>query len=543
VLKKISWLYHTLKYLKFKQFIWRGLSFLPRFIWPQNTCPQIVTLGTANHYFLIKTKRTDNFDTFVFLNEKHALSEIGWQPTIVSKLWLYNLHYFDCLVQKQSRDSGEYIQKLISDWIDKNPWGIGTGWDPYPISVRVINWIKYSFQGFELPKRAKLSLWNQLRWLENRPEYHLLGNHLFVNAKALFYGAAFFKLNEDSKIYKTALKILREELDEQFLNDGGHFELSPMYHALAMEDLLDLLNIAKYLPPSFPDEKIQQKLLKGMSWLQSFTYQNGELAHFNDCANGIAPTFQELKDYCGALKISLELEESPNQVEYYADSGFLIKRDEFWHLISDVGEVGPTYLPGHAHADTLSFELAVKNIRLVVNSGTSIYGTSTERNRQRGTAAHSTIEVNQLNSSQVWSGFRVAKRATPFNINFLDYDNVCEFGASHDGYVKQGLNVIHKRGWHCSDNQLEIVDELEGQNAQAVARFFIHPNVQLFKTYYGFLFSLNEIPICKMTLKQADASEVVDATYHDGFGVSVPNKCILIKLISPGTLITKWEIL
>jgi len=543
VLKKISLLYHTLKYLKFKQFIWRGLSYLPRFIWPVDARPRIRALGSSKHYFLNKARRTDDFNTFVFLNEKHALSEIGWQSTKVTKLWLYNLHYFDCLLQTHNGENLIQAQQLISDWISKNPWGVGTGWDPYPVSIRLINWIKYKLSGNELPECADLSLWNQLRWLENRPEHHLLGNHLFINAKALFYGAAFFKLNEDSKIYRTALKILGEELDEQFLNDGSHFELSPMYHTLAMEDLLDLLNIAKYLPSTFPSQRIEQKLVKGMSWLHSFTYQNGELAHFNDCANGIAPTLQELKDYCGALNISLELEESPNQVEYYADSGFFIKRDESWHLIADVGEVGPTYLPGHAHADTLSFELAVKNIRLVVNSGTSIYGTSPERVRQRGTAAHSAVEVGGIDSSQVWSGFRVAKRAKPYDIYFHVHENVSEFGASHNGYVVQGLNVIHKRGWHCSDNQLEIVDELEGQNAQAIARFFIHPNVQLFKTNYGFLFSLNEIPICKMTLKQADPSEVVDATYHDGFGVSVPNKCILIKLISPGTLITKWEIL
>jgi uncharacterized heparinase superfamily protein len=543
LIKKTLLLYHTLKHLKLKQFLWRGLLFFPRFIKQANICPESLKLERENLFFLIKTKRTNDYDAFVFLNEEHVLSEIGWEPECVSQLWLYNLHYFDCLAQQQSRDSLPQVQNLISDWINKNPWGIGTGWDPYPISIRAINWIKYKFQGFELPNGADLSLWNQLRWLENWPEYHLLGNHLFVNAKALFYGAAFFKLTEDSKIYKRALKIINEELDEQFLEDGGHFELSPMYHALAMEDLLDLLHIAKYLPSSFPSKKIQQKLVKGMSWLQSFTYRNGEFAHFNDCANGIAPTLEALKEYCRFLNISLKLDDSPIQVKNYTDSGFFIKRDEFWHLICDVGMVGPAYLPGHAHADTLSFELAVKGIRLVVNSGTSVYGTSPERNRQRGTAAHSTIEVNRMNSSQVWSGFRVAKRATPFNIEFQEHEHFCEFGASHDGYVTQGLKVFHKRRWLCSRNYLEIVDELEGRKSHAVARFFIHPNVQVVKSHNGYLFSLNEILFCKMTLKQAHDSEVFNTTYHDGFGISVPNKCIVVEFFAPDNLITKWEIL
>ena len=106
-----------------------------------------------------------------------------------------------------------------------------------------------------------LSLWNQTRWLAGRPEYHLLGNHLFINAKALLYACALFQLDQNSKIYKTAITILNKELNEQFLADGAHFELSPMYHSLAMEDLLDLLSISSILPLNFPEDKLE-KLLK-----------------------------------------------------------------------------------------------------------------------------------------------------------------------------------------------------------------------------------------------------------------------------------------
>jgi uncharacterized heparinase superfamily protein len=283
--------------------------------------------------------------------------------------------------------------------------------------------------------------------------------------------------------------------------------------------------------------------VKGMSWLQSFTYQSGELAHFNDCSNGIAPMLGDLKEYCRSLNISLESEDSLNQVKDYTDSGFFIKKDKFWHLIADVGKIGPSYQPGHAHADTLSFELCLKGIRLVVNSGTSVYGTSPERNRQRGTAAHSTVEINGTNSTQVWSGFRVAKRASPLDRIFIVNGKFYEFGASHDGYIQQGLNIIHKRRWICSTTQLEIVDDLVGENSQATARFYIHPKVQIIKINNGFLFMLNLDPFGKMTLDQPHATEVVDTSYHDGFGVSIPNKCILIKLIAPVSLHTKWEYL
>ena len=41
--------------------------------------------------------------------------------------------------------------------------------------------------------------------------------------------------------------------------------------------------------------------------------------------------------------------------------------------IFDAAEIGPAYLPGHGHADTLSLEVSIDGQRLVTNSGTSTY--------------------------------------------------------------------------------------------------------------------------------------------------------------------------
>ena len=42
----------------------------------------------------------------------------------------------------------------------------------------------------------------------------------------------------DSDILEQGLKLLNAELEEQILPDGGHYERTPMYHALVFEDLL-----------------------------------------------------------------------------------------------------------------------------------------------------------------------------------------------------------------------------------------------------------------------------------------------------------------
>ena len=43
------------------------------------------------------------------------------------------------------------------------------------------------------------------------------------------------------------------------------------------------------------------------------------------------------------------------------------------------------------------------------------------RQKERGTAMHNTVAINNLNSSEVWSGFRVARRANP--VEFMSKTN------------------------------------------------------------------------------------------------------------------------
>src|SRR5690606_31907456 len=109
------------------------------------------------------------------------------------------------------------------------------GWEPYPLSLRIVNWIKWAMSGSTLSPTMEQSLAIQVRWLTGRLEYHLLGNHLFANAKALVMAGLFFKGPEADAWLAKGLSILEREVPQQLLPDGGHFERSTMYHALALE--------------------------------------------------------------------------------------------------------------------------------------------------------------------------------------------------------------------------------------------------------------------------------------------------------------------
>jgi uncharacterized heparinase superfamily protein len=461
-------------------------------------------------------------------------------------LWRYNSHYFEFLLQKiDKQEQFAAKENIVENWIDNNSFGKGTGWESYPTSLRIINWIKWHWVTDRLSERAIVSLWNQVRWLESRPEYHLLGNHLFINAKALLYASAFFGLNSSSKIYKTGYAILLKELDEQFLSDGAHFELSPMYHSLVMEDLLDLISIAKKLPSDFHIHEIEEKYNKGISWLKTMIYTDNELAHFNDCANGIASTYTELVSY--AFKLNVKKQEAElKTLHYHRESGFIVYKDSKSHLIADIGKIGPDYLPGHAHADTLSFELAVKGERIIVNSGTSVYGASKERLQERSTRAHSTVQIDEADSSEVWSGFRVGRRAIPFNIQVEvpnESSNSVSFRASHDGYRKLNNSPTQTRIFSLINDVWRVEDQISGNGNYVTSRFYLHPSIHIQKTEFGIFLSKSGENLINLKQEASVELNILNTTYHDKFGVTKPNKCIQLKGISPCSISIKFEIL
>jgi hypothetical protein len=93
--------------------------------------------------------------SFVFLNEAGTLENAaGWNDVRRSKLWLYNLHYFDDLSAPVDSQRTLWHRNLISRWIVGNPPGEGNGWEPYPLSIRIVNWIKWALTAGQRTRTA-----------------------------------------------------------------------------------------------------------------------------------------------------------------------------------------------------------------------------------------------------------------------------------------------------------------------------------------------------------------------------------------------------
>ena len=167
-----------------------------------------------------------------------------WQRADLEKLWLYNLHYFDDLRARDAAGRRAEQRALLERWVRENPPGMGVGWEPYPCSLRIVNWIKWALAGGELGPALEQSLALQAEHLSRHVEHHLQGNHLLANAKGLAFAGLFFSGAAAQRWLAAAVALLERQLPEQILADGGHCERSPMYHALVLEDLLDLINLS-----------------------------------------------------------------------------------------------------------------------------------------------------------------------------------------------------------------------------------------------------------------------------------------------------------
>jgi uncharacterized heparinase superfamily protein len=479
---RLNLLWNTVRHLKPVQITARAKLKLPRPKPDLRPAPALRRQG--GRWTPPARRRQSQFgaDSFSFLNRKGSLAE-GWDSAEREKLWRYNLHYFDDLNAEGAETRSIWHRDLIARWIAENSPGRGTGWEPYPTSVRIVNWIKWALAGGTFEQEAADSLAIQTRWLSRRLEYHLLGNHLFANAKALVFAGCFFEGQEAQGWLAKGSAILREQVPEQILPDGGHFELSTMYHALALEDVLDLVNLSRAYPDN--DSSIWRDVAASLDgrvggmreWLAAMTHPDGEISFFNDAAIGIAPSPAELENY--ALRMGLApLPPMPAAV-WLRDSGYIRIESGPCVVMIDVARIGPDYLPGHAHADTLSFEMSLNGRRVVVNSGTSTYAAGEERLRQRGTAAHNTVVMDGRNSSEVWGGFRVARRARPLSAS-LDADGrrITVKGA-HDGYCRLHGSALHERTWTVTPDGLTIADRVGWAESVAEARFHFHPDITL----------------------------------------------------------------
>jgi uncharacterized heparinase superfamily protein len=509
---------------------------------------------------------------FDFLNDEVRYADPDWHDASVSQLWRYHLHYFelveDLAVQAwlgERAAAFETFRRLVRSWLAANQRIEGDGWHPYTISLRCVNWCHAATVfATELATdptfAAELagSTFAQLRYLARNIEFDVRGNHIIENLRALVTGGIAFDGDEARRWIETALGLLRSEVAEQILPDGGHFERVPAYHVVVARDLLEiavLLRNNRELP----------------SWLEDAVARMLTFADFMIMADGHLPllkdtTFDGLDPHellaAGAiffrdgrwkrsddpgftgrlffgsegvaLFATLRENDAARVTEHRLQSEYVVIRpSESSSLILDVGRPCPDYLPAHAHADLFSFELCLEKKRVVVDSGVYLYESGPWRDSFRSTRAHNTVEVNGENQSEVWASFRVARRARPRFVQFTPWADGAVAQAEHDGYERLPEAVRHRRTLAMSGDAVVVIDQLFAKESasaiSAASSIHLHPGYdrEWVITTFG-----------------SDADDWSESWYSERFGEKQPNPVLVLsrKAVTPfafGYVITR----
>lgn len=359
---------------------------------------------------------------------------------------------------------------LVNEWIATPP-ADPVAQRPDVSGARIAAWLgHYDFfaatadDGFRQKLMARL-LSDARRLAASLPTEELDGRALTA-LKGLT--AAAVALPDQSALLTRVLRFLPQEIGRQVFPDGCQAERSPLAHLAALQDLIDiraLLQSAQAQPPAGLGGTIERMA----TVLRFFRHGDSGLAQFNGAKEEFGPLIDQVLARAGrAGKIPSAL----------PDGGFHRLQAGRTLLLVDCGAPPEAGLDRYAHAGTLAMELSVGRERLVVNCGGFPAGGEAWRDATRATAAHSTLVVADVNSSELKpEGLR--RRAAVHDVQRQEADGAHWLEASHDGW-RRAFGAVHRRSLYIASSGDDVrgEDTVEAATPQPFTlRFHLHPDV------------------------------------------------------------------
>lgn len=487
----------------------------------------------------------------------------------------------------------EKFGALVSDWIEKNPLGMGVHWPiAMEVSIRACNWIA-GYHFFCESQSMKQEFWGKFirsllehgAFIESHIEYARVNhNHFLSNVVGLIYLGMFFRdLPSGKRWLLWGVQELEQQMQEQVYDDGVNHEKAIAYHRLVLEFfyssalLCKLNNIA--LSPSF-----WKQLEHMFDFVHAYSRADGTTPLVGDADDGRLFRFslqQLINDHRHALSVGAILFKRPDlnfaasrfdqealwyfggegfevhrtvgiqtknpESRAFAAGGFYVMRSEHTHIFIDAGEIGLRGRGGHGHNDTLSFELWHR-VPFIVDSGTYTYsGDIPMRKRLQGTASHNTVMVDDKEIAD-WNDLWTVKKdgTNPRVLSWSTNASVDLLEAEHFGYERLPDPVVHRRKFMFdkTTNEILITDTLTGHQAHAVLlRLHFHPTVSIEREEKNRYLASNGGH--RIRIDTSEEADVTETLYSPSYGVLQQSTGLQIRLRTalPYTLTTRIRLL
>lgn len=409
-------------------------------------------------------------------------------------LWQFHYGYHDWLLALVDAGRLSLADAIAAarTWSDDHPLALRgarrSAWHAYVLSLRIEAWVRLHARareagiGEEDPDLRHLAagVEHMTRVLLRNLERGTMANHLFKNIKALVLAGCLLDHATGHRALRIGMRLLERELAEQVLDDGMHFERSPMYHTQMTSDVVDLFELLAQTGDPVPP--LLARSARAMTdFLARSLHPDSDVPYFNDATASFflrpAEVAARGADVCARFGLvprpaAPDADAPAGEIDPLRHSGLFFCTQGDLRVVFDAGNVGPDYQPGHAHCDTLAYEIVHRGARVCTDTGVYHYRESDERTHARSTAAHSTLRIDGAEQSEIWKSFRVGRRARVLHARDERRDDVRIFRAAHDGYTRLAEGMVHERvfiiggdAWIC------VVDVVAGAGVHRLENY------------------------------------------------------------------------
>lgn len=437
----------------------RHLDFTPTDLWPGNSSRGADIMSGEYRFAGVTVRQAAP-------NWRPEGATVAWETALHGFGWLRDLHAVGGDAPRAE------ARRLMLDWIASESRWRALSWRPDVLGERIANWLiqaRFFAAGAdgEFSQRYLESLGRQTRHLRRVARLANAGPERLIALKGLIYAA--LAIPEERRRLAKWLRLLAAEIDAQILGDGGHVDRSPAVQLAVLRDLVEIRAALRDAGEDTPDS-MQNAIDRMTPMMRFFRHGDGGLALFNDTNEGEG----------WLVDVVLTKAEARGKPLLSAPhSGFQRVAANRVTVIMDTGM--PIRGAGrHAHAGTLGFEMSIGKERMIVNCGAYAGGNAHWHTAQRATAAHSTVTVDDLNSSEIARDGVMGRGPEEIFVDRHEEDGNVWIEAEHDGY-RRALGLIHRRSLFVADGggNLRGEDTLEGPgHHRFVARFHLHPSVR-----------------------------------------------------------------
>jgi hypothetical protein len=408
-------------------------------------------------------------------------------------------------------NNAHYTREIVTQWYSwqkANPYPLGINWaSSLEVAFRSLSWLwllHLLAECLELTASFRQDLLLALRLNGRHIEKYLStyfspNTHLLGEAVALFFiGTLCPEISAARRWQTKGWEILLEESKRQVRSDGIYFEQALYYHVYALDFFLHARHLAYINGISIPDH-FDETLRKMLNIVQALS-ETGTLEGFGDDDGGrvFDPRRNRIEHMTDPLALgavtydcsrystfglteeavwlfgekaismfaSFSAHRNQAESEAFPSGGIYLINDcqpDAQQLAIDAGPQG-TARSGHGHADALSVRFLLGGRRLLIDPGTYCYVPGEDRNQFRGTAAHNTLQVDNLDQATpagpfAWESIPQTTTESWRNGRTFDF-----FSGAHDGYCRLPEPVLHRRSvFHVKGGIWLIHDSAEGQ--------------------------------------------------------------------------------